>query len=247
MTLKKSSDSSPSVRVHGGHGFVVASREFVQHEEISFEAVGLMLYILSKPENWKTRMNDLRRRSKRSKGYLQRIFKELAAFHYAKLEYIVDENGMFQGREWVLYWDPNENPDKKKEFLEQAQTKLDFDNPLPAATPAQAQPPELPQPLPEITLKELYKLWDEPRPRQPVEIQFCKLTTQDREEINQVAQTYVEYNPDPRYRMKLENYINATRKNWQQPLIDRRNEKRDKPTNGKSHIATVKDPSKFHI
>lgn len=233
----KSKNEPPAVRFQGARAedFLILSRFFAQDERISFEALGLVVYLLSKPPNWKIRQSDLVRRSGKSAYAVRKILNELKEMYYARIEYIMGEDGQMKGREWVLYGNPKDNPDYQRDQLLKAQTKLDLQ--LDSSTPQADEP---------ITLEKLYELWQEKRPRQAVERQFVKLTEQDKREIAAHVFKYCEFNPDIRYRKKLERYLDPVQKNWQEPLIDRRHAKQGNQNHrrsqqrggGSRHIAT---------
>jgi len=59
------------------HPWVTVSKSLTQNKELSWEARGMMVYLLGKPDDWQVRMTDLQRQSPAGREQTQRIFKEL--------------------------------------------------------------------------------------------------------------------------------------------------------------------------
>lgn len=53
------------------------SRELSQHESLSCESIGVMAYLLSKPDNWEAQTNEIERHFRIGREKRQRIFREL--------------------------------------------------------------------------------------------------------------------------------------------------------------------------
>lgn len=56
--------------------FTVIDNDLAQNENISFECVGMLTYLLSKPDNWECRVTDIERRGKFKKEKRRRIMIE---------------------------------------------------------------------------------------------------------------------------------------------------------------------------
>jgi hypothetical protein len=87
-------------------------QETAQDKTISFEARGMLAYLLSKPDNWKVHLTDLMRNGNIGRDQAKRILKELK-----DAKYIVAEkqkknlDGTFASIEYRIYEEPHtENP-----------------------------------------------------------------------------------------------------------------------------------------
>ncbi len=99
-------------------GFALIPNCILEDERLSFEARGMLCYLLSRPANWIVRVQDLINRSgTRENGKpisgrdkVQGCLSELQEAGYAALESTRDESGKMAGRTWVVYEDPKQNP-----------------------------------------------------------------------------------------------------------------------------------------
>ena len=64
------------------HWFVKVSRALAQDENLSFEARGILLYLLSKPRDWLIQLTDLQRAGNTGRDRVLRILNELEARGY---------------------------------------------------------------------------------------------------------------------------------------------------------------------
>jgi hypothetical protein len=76
------------------HYFVVDNALF-SDERLSWEARGLMGYLLSKPDDWKVRLYDLVARGPAGVHKIQRILRELEAAGYLRRVRLKRSNGAF--------------------------------------------------------------------------------------------------------------------------------------------------------
>jgi hypothetical protein len=65
------------------HPFVVVSNATAQDCELSFEAKGILLYLLSQGDNWTIQLTDLQRKGRTGRDRVNRIMKELEKHGYA--------------------------------------------------------------------------------------------------------------------------------------------------------------------
>lgn len=80
-----------------GHYFAASNIPF-NDERLSWEARGIMGYLLSKPDNWTISVVDLIRKSPAGKFVVKRVLKELEKFGYVQRERHKDIEGRFY---WV--------------------------------------------------------------------------------------------------------------------------------------------------
>lgn len=106
--------------------FVVIHRHTAQDRNISFEARGMLLYLLSKPDTWSIQVADLAQQCQ--KGRVYRILKELIEAGYIEnRERKQLANGKFEWTPYILHERPvtnivpfPEKPDMEKPVLENA-------------------------------------------------------------------------------------------------------------------------------
>jgi len=82
-------------------------------KRLSFKARGVLGYLLSKPENWEIRMNDLVAASPDGIHAAQGALKELQTIGYASL-IPYKENGKLVGRRWILHETPKDMSDNRQ-------------------------------------------------------------------------------------------------------------------------------------
>jgi hypothetical protein len=81
------------IRVKKDKNYFAASNEPFNDKRLSWEARGVMGYLLSKPDEWQVRFNDLVNQGPAKRTKLRRIFKELEEFGYLERERIQREDG----------------------------------------------------------------------------------------------------------------------------------------------------------
>lgn len=86
--------------------FTILSNDALNDERLSFAAVGLLSYVLSKPDNWIVRSADVFRRGGIGRGAYKTIMDELQAAGYATLVKERSPDGHMAGS----YWDVSEIP-----------------------------------------------------------------------------------------------------------------------------------------
>lgn len=63
----------------------IISKLLLDDERLSPEALGMMAYLLGRPENWEVKVSQLAKCFHRSKDSIGKIFKELQRLGYARL------------------------------------------------------------------------------------------------------------------------------------------------------------------
>lgn len=117
--------------------FAQIANSVLRDTRLSFEARGLLAYLLSHIDGWTVRCEVIRAENKIGKEKLQRLFKELESVGYAELRAEREnETGRFRGTYWNIFEvplsRPTENPaagdarrDKKTDSKEHQGTKYD--------------------------------------------------------------------------------------------------------------------------
>jgi hypothetical protein len=87
--------------------YVMIDKRPLENRDLSFKAKGLLTYLLSRPDNWEIRLEDLIQRSTDGKAAVQNALKELEKEGYAYLAIVrTDDNSQIAGKRWTIYEDP---------------------------------------------------------------------------------------------------------------------------------------------
>jgi len=91
--------------------YFMMHQKTAQDEGLSFEARGLLAYLLSKPDDWKLNVSDLMRAGHCGRDKVRKILRELEERHYLEREQVKGEGGHFSHTEYWVYERPlTENP-----------------------------------------------------------------------------------------------------------------------------------------
>lgn len=83
--------------------FTVIANQSLQDPNLSFEATGLLAYMLSLPVDWKYSRDWLmRQKQKIGRDKLKRLLKELEENGYLERKYTQDEKGRMSGHDWLV-------------------------------------------------------------------------------------------------------------------------------------------------
>lgn len=93
--------------------FTIVPNEILNDERLSWKAKGLLSYLLSKPDNWEARIEDLYNKSTDGYTSLRSGIEDLIICGYMELKNVYNEkDGKFTGR----YYEFNEIPLFKDKF-----------------------------------------------------------------------------------------------------------------------------------
>ena len=92
------------------HPYLQIRRSTAQDDRLSFEARGVLLYLLSKPEGWTVLNSDLLQQGNIGMHILKRLLKELEQYGYMSRKRVRLADGKFIW-ERVYYETPDENPE----------------------------------------------------------------------------------------------------------------------------------------
>lgn len=104
------------VRVKKDARYFSASNEPFNDEQLSWEARGLMGYLLSKPNDWIVRMEDLVKKGPAGDYKIRRMIMDLRKHGYVNRIRIQLEGGTFEW-ETHIYESPSLNPNPSKEII----------------------------------------------------------------------------------------------------------------------------------
>jgi hypothetical protein len=82
--------------------FVVMDQRAVEDDRLSWAARGLLCYLLSRPDDWKVLVNDLRKRGKLGRDGIYRLLRELRTVGYARFLRLRDKNGRIRGGRYII-------------------------------------------------------------------------------------------------------------------------------------------------
>lgn len=81
-------------------------KDVAENSRLSFQARGVMAYLIGKPTGWRINVWDLVKRSPHGKTFIRSILNELRVLGYMKLEQRRNEVGEFEGYQWLLSDEP---------------------------------------------------------------------------------------------------------------------------------------------
>ena len=86
--------------------FTIVSNSIITNNGLSYKARGILIYLLSKPDNWIVRVQDIAKQApEMGESAVRSGLKELKLAGYAALKQI-RENGRAVGKQWVVYEEP---------------------------------------------------------------------------------------------------------------------------------------------
>lgn len=94
--------SNTIIRAPRRDRFVVMDQRAIEDERLSWAARGLLGYLLSKPDDWKVLVNDLRKRGDLGRDGIYKLLKELRTFGYARFVRLRDRQGRIRGGYYMI-------------------------------------------------------------------------------------------------------------------------------------------------
>ena len=89
--------SNTIIRAPRRDRFVVMDQRAVEDDRLSWAARGLLCYLLSRPDDWKVLVNDLRKRGNLGRDGIYRLLRELRTLGYARFQRLRDRSGRIRG------------------------------------------------------------------------------------------------------------------------------------------------------
>lgn len=91
--------------------YTVFSNKLIAEPSLSFRAKGVLLYLISKPEDWKTRIKDIQKHGKEGRDAIRNAIAELTNAGYIVRRQVRGDSGSFAGTEYLVFESPQtENP-----------------------------------------------------------------------------------------------------------------------------------------
>lgn len=97
-------------RIQKEERFTQVDNRFINDPEISAKAKGILLYLLSKPNDWKVYEVDVIKHMKDGRDSIRSGIKELVSNGYIHREQSFDERGKFAGYQYSVYEYKEDNP-----------------------------------------------------------------------------------------------------------------------------------------
>lgn len=94
--------SNTIIRAPRRDRFVIMDQRAVEDERLSWAARGLLGYLLSRPDDWKVLVNDLRKRGDLGRDGIYRLLKELRTIGYARYVRLRDRHGRIRGGFYII-------------------------------------------------------------------------------------------------------------------------------------------------
>ena len=92
------------------HRFVIVDQAAVEDMRLSWAARGLLAYLLSRPDDWKVLVNDLKRRGNLGRDGIYALLRELRNAGYVRFERQRDSQGRMRGGTYIVSEVPSPVP-----------------------------------------------------------------------------------------------------------------------------------------
>ena len=111
-------------RIRKTNDYTIICNHVFRNNQLSYKAKGLLVEMLSMPDDWKFSTQDLIQRAKDGRDAVYSAIKELEDAGYLKREKATNEKGQFMGYDYNVYEKPDaENPDVEKPHRENPYTE----------------------------------------------------------------------------------------------------------------------------
>jgi len=111
IVLATKEDIMATFRVKKESGnFVTIHKDFITDERLSAKAKGILLYLLSRPDDWQIYTEEIKKHMKDGAKSINTGIHELIDCGYIKRSKKRQENGVFNGYEYLVYELPTEMP-----------------------------------------------------------------------------------------------------------------------------------------
>ncbi|MEW8402404.1 MAG: hypothetical protein AB2717_16995 [Candidatus Thiodiazotropha sp.] len=94
--------SNTIIRAPRRDRFVIIEQHAIEDERLSWAARGLLGYLLSKPDDWKVLVNDLRKRGDLGRDGIYKLLRELRTLGYARYVRERDRHGRIRGGFYMI-------------------------------------------------------------------------------------------------------------------------------------------------
>ena len=94
--------SQTIIRAPRRHRFVILDQRAVEDTRLSWAARGLLAYLLSRPDDWRVLINDLRKRGDLGRDGIYKLLRELRDTVYMQFQRSRDEQGRIRGGTYLV-------------------------------------------------------------------------------------------------------------------------------------------------
>ncbi|MFW2440677.1 MAG: hypothetical protein ACN4GR_15080 [Arenicellales bacterium] len=94
--------SNTIIRARRRHRFVIIDQQAIEDTRLSWAARGLLGYLLSRPDDWKVLVNDLRKRGDLGRDGIYRLLKDLRNAGYIQFIRKRDKHGRIRGGTYLV-------------------------------------------------------------------------------------------------------------------------------------------------
>jgi hypothetical protein len=94
------------IRREHRRNYTTIANELINDDRLSYEVLGLLLFLLSLPDDWEIHVNQLRRRGRIGRPRMYRILNQLQQAGYLRHDRIRDQRGVLTGGYWIVCEDP---------------------------------------------------------------------------------------------------------------------------------------------
>lgn len=94
--------------------YVMVDKEFINDPDLSAKAKGILLYLLSKPDDWEIYQSDIGKHMKDGRVSIQSGIDELLAVGYLDREQIRNDRGQFIGYKYQVFESPMKSTESRK-------------------------------------------------------------------------------------------------------------------------------------
>ena len=94
--------SQTIIRAPRRHRFVILDQQAVEDTRLSWAARGLLAYLLSRPDDWRVLINDLRKRGDLERDGIYKLLRELRDTGYVQFLRYRDEQGRIRGGTYLV-------------------------------------------------------------------------------------------------------------------------------------------------
>ena len=84
------------------HRYVIVDQAAVEDTRLSWAARGLLAYLLSRPDDWKVLVNDLKKRGNLGRDGIYALLRELRSAGYVRFERHRDDRGRMRGGSYIV-------------------------------------------------------------------------------------------------------------------------------------------------
>ena len=94
--------SNTIIRAPRRDRFVIIEQQAIEDERLSWAARGLLGYLMSRPDDWKVLVNDLRKRGDLGRDGIDKLLRELRTLGYARYVRERDRQGRIRGGFYMI-------------------------------------------------------------------------------------------------------------------------------------------------